>query len=211
MSTASESSSTTEKSAYEAWKQVVIDAEAEGVELWTEELNQTGGRLYRRQGALDGNGLAPVLISVGLLLACAIILIPKFRHLTQGEWTIGLVVGHQKFGYGTSGSLRAPIIRYSVPGGVFDKVADLPAAEATYPIGKEVRVLFLRREPGNAVIADFVQLFMIPTVVGGLGLVCLAGTGGFLIWHVRPELATEASAEARRKLAAVMATGDQNG
>ena len=122
---------------------------------------------------------------------------------------MGIVVGHQKFGYGASGSLRAPIIRYSAPGGVFDKVADLPAAEAMYPIGKEVWVLFVRGEPGNAVIADFVQLFMIPTVVGFLGLICLSGTAVFLIWHVRPELATKASAATRRQFAAALATGDK--
>lgn len=209
MSTASDSSSAMGKPSYEAWKQVVMDADAEGVELWTEELNQTGGRQYRRQGALDGNGLAPVLVGVGLLLVSAIFLIPKFRHITQGEWTVGLVVGHQKFGYGASGSFRAPIIRYSAPGGVYDKVAAFPAAEAMYPLGKEVRVLFVRGEPGNAVIADFVQLFMIPTVVGGLGVICLSGTAVFLMWHVRPELATDGSAAARRKLAAAMATGDQ--
>ena len=224
MSTASESPSATEeslsatekspsatekKSAYEAWKQVVMDAEAEGVELWTEELSEASGPLYRRQGALDGNGLAPLLISLGLLLASAIVLLPKFRHITQGEWAVGIVVGHQKFGYGVSGSLRAPIIRYSAPGGVFDKVADLPAAVATYPVGKEVWVLFVRGEPGNAVVADFVQLFMIPTVVGFLGLICFSGSTVYLVWHVRPELATKASAATRRQLAAALAAGDK--
>jgi hypothetical protein len=217
MSNASESPATapesppspTKKSAYEAWKQVVMDADAEGVEIWTEELSEASGPLYRRQGALDGNGLTPLLISVGLLLASAIVLLPKFKHITRGEWSVGIVVGHQKFGYGTSGSIRAPIIRYSAPGGVFDKVADLPAAEATYPLGKEVWVLFVRGEPGNAVVADFVQLFMIPTVVGFLGLICFSGTTVYLIWHVRPELATKASAATRRQLAAALATGDK--
>ena len=210
MSTASQSPSATEKkSPYEAWKQLVMDADAEGVELWTEELSEASGPLYRRQGALDGNGLTPLLISVGLLLASAIVLIPKFRHITQGEWAVGIVVGHQKFGYGASGSIRAPIIRYSAPGGVFDKVADLPAAEVTYPVGKEVWVLFVRGEPGNAVVADFVQLFMIPTVVGFLGLICFSGSTVYLYWHVRPELATKASAATRRQLAAALATGDK--
>jgi hypothetical protein len=210
MSTASESSPATVKPSYEDWKQSVMDADAEGVELWTEELSQASdGPLYRRQGALEGNGLAPVLVSVALLLACAIILIPKFKHLTQGERTVGMVVGHRTYGYGSSGGLRAPIIRYSAPGGVYETEADIPAAKAIYPEGKEVWVLFLRDEPGNAVVADFVQLFMIPTVVGGLGLICLSGTAVFLIWHVRPELATKGSAETRSKLAAAIATGEQ--
>ena len=41
MSTASESPSTSRrKITYEAWKQLVMDADAEGVELWTEELSR---------------------------------------------------------------------------------------------------------------------------------------------------------------------------
>ena len=149
----------------------MIDAEAEGVELWKEELSEASGPVVRRQGALEGNGLVALLASLALLLASAIVLFPKFKHLTQGEWTVGMVIGHQSYGYG-SGSMRAPIIRYSAPGGVFRKLADIPAARGTYPIDKEVWILYLRGEPGNAVVYDFIQLAMIPTVVGGLGLFC---------------------------------------
>jgi len=186
----------------------VLEADAEGVELWEEELSEASGPLIRRQGALEGNGLVALLASVALLVACAIILFPKFKHLTQGEFTVGLVVGHQSYGYG-SGSLRAPIIRYTAPGGVFSKLADIPAATSTYPIDKEVWILYLRDDPDNAVVADFVQLFMIPALVGGLGLFCLSCTATFMIWQVRPELFSSCSAAARRRTAAALATGDK--
>ena len=186
---------------------MVIDADAEGVELWQEELSDASGPLIRRQGALEGNGLVALLASVALLLACAIILFPKFKHLTQGEFTVGLVVGHQSYGYG-SGSLRAPIIRYTAPGGVFSKLADIPAATSTYPIDKEVWILYLRDDPDNAVVADFVQLFLIPAVVGGLGLFCLSCTSTYMLWQVRPELFTKRPVATRRQTAAP-ATGDQ--
>ncbi|MCI0359278.1 MAG: hypothetical protein L0211_12440 [Planctomycetaceae bacterium] len=185
-----------------------MDADAEGVELWKEELSQASGPIIRRQGAMEGNGLVALLASVALLLASAAVLIPKFNHLTRGEWTVGIVVGHQSYGYG-SGSIRAPIIRYSAPGGVFDKLADIPAATGTYPLGKEVYVLFLRSEPGNAVVADFVQLCMIPTVVGCLGLTCLSCSATFMVWQVRPELFTKAPVATRREFAAAPTTGDQ--
>ena len=187
---------------------MVIDAEAEGVELWKEELSEASGPVVRRQGALEGNGLVALLASLALLLASAIVLFPKFKHLTQGEWTVGMVVGHQSYGYG-SGSMRAPIIRYSAPGGVFRKLADIPAARGTYPIDKEVWILYLRGEPGNAVVYDFIQLAMIPTVVGGLGLFCLSCTATIMIWQVRPELFTKRSVANRRQFAAAPDTGDQ--
>jgi hypothetical protein len=187
---------------------MVIDAEAEGVELWQEELSDASGPVIRRQGALEGNGLVALLASVALLLASAIILYPKFKHLTQGEWTVGMVIGHQSYGYGT-GKLRAPIIRYTAPGGVFTKLADIPAAKGTYPKDKEVWILYLRDEPENAVVADFIQLAMIPAVVATLGLFCLSGTAVFMVWQVRPELFTKRPVANRRSFAAAPASGDQ--
>jgi|GEM_PF-6976990 len=187
---------------------MVIDAEEEGVELWKEELSEASGPVIRRLGAMEGTDLVALLASVALLLASAAVFIPKFSHLTRGERTVGIVVGHQSYGYG-SGSIRAPIIRYSAPGGVFDKLADIPAADGMYPVGKEVCVLFLPSEPGNAVVVDFLQLFMIPTVVGFLGLACFSCTATLMIWRVRPELFTNAPAAPRRQFAAAPTTGDR--
>jgi hypothetical protein len=65
----------------------------------------------------------------------------------------------------------------------------------------------LRGDPGNAVVFDFVQLFMIPTVVGVLGVLSLSCTATFMVWHVRPELFTKRSVATRRQFAAVPATG----
>ena len=178
---------------YEAWKESLQQAEAEGDEGWSEDWSEVSGPILKRAGAMEGNGLTAVLVSVGLLVAGAIVLLPKLKHLTIGERTVGVVVGHQSYGYGSNGNIRAPIVRYSAPGGVYDTLGYLPAAVSTYPLGKDVSVLFLRNNPRNAVIADFVQLFLIPTVVGGLGLVCLTATTVFMYWNVRGELRVNAS------------------
>src|SRR4029453_8205059 len=61
----------------------------------------------------------------------------------------------------------------------------------------------------NAVVADFVQLFMIPAVVGFLGLACFSCTATLMIWRVRPELFTNAPVATRRQFAAAPTTGDQ--
>jgi Protein of unknown function (DUF3592) len=185
---------------YEAWKESVMNQaeDTEAWEDWNEESSAASGPVLRRQGALGGHGLAALLAGVGLLLASAIVLLPKFRHLTQGERTVGIVEGYKNYGYGLySGSYRAPIVRYSAKGdGVHDTLGSLPAARSFYPTGKEVWVLYLRNEPRNAVIADFPQLFMIPTVVGGVGLILLIGTSVFMYWTVRSELPTNMSVPA---------------
>ena len=173
---------------YEAWKESLTQAEANGDEPWSEEWDEASGPILRRAGAMEGNGLTVVLASLGLLLAGAIFLLPKMKHLTLGERTVGVVVGHQSYGYGKSGNIRVPVVRYSGPGGVSDIAGFLPAASSTYPLGKEVSVLYIPNDPRNAVIADFVQLFLIPTVVGGLGLACLSGATAFMYWTVRGEL-----------------------
>jgi hypothetical protein len=186
---------------YEAWKESLKQAEAEGDEQWSEEWSEANGPILKRLGAFDSNGMGALLFSVGLLVACAIVLLPKSRHLTLGERTVGVVVGHRSYGYGSSTSISAPVVRYSAPGGVIDVLGFLPAAPSTYPLGKEVSVLYLPNAPGNAVIADFVQLFMIPTVVGGLGLVCLTGTAAFMFWTVRGEVRANTSDVTRRQFA----------
>lgn len=195
--------STAGKSTYEAWKESLEQAEAEGDEIWSEEWSEASGPILKRLGAMDSNGMNALLVSVGLLVAAAIILLPRIRHLAVGERTVGVVVGHRSYGYGSSSDIRAPIVRYSAPGGVIDVMGFLPAAPSTYPLGKEVSVLYLRNQPGNAVIADFVQLFLIPTAVGGLGLVCLTGTAGFMYWTVRGELRVSTSVGTNRQFAVI--------
>jgi hypothetical protein len=204
MSTAGKSNEAWKGKSYEDWKESLEKAEAAGELDWSEEWSEAGGPILKRQGAMEGNGLGPLLASLGLLLVSAIVLAPKFRHLTVGERTVGIVVGYKNYGYGVgSTTIRVPIVRYSAPGGVYDTLGFLPAARSTYPEGKEVSVLFLRNEPRNAVIADFVQLFMIPTVVGGVGLVLLTGTSVFMYWTVRGELPTNIMSVLTRRQFAV--------
>jgi hypothetical protein len=180
---------------YEAWKESVMN-QAEDVggswEDWNEGSSAAGGPVLRRQGALDGHGLGALLAGAGLLVVSVVFLLPKFRHLTLGERTVGTVVGYKNYGYGlNSSSFRAPIVRYSAKGdGVYDTLGFLPAARSIYPTGKEVWVLYLRNQPRNAVIADFPQLFMIPTVVGGVGLILLTGTSVYMYWTIRREMPT---------------------
>jgi Protein of unknown function (DUF3592) len=160
---------------YEAWKESLMEAEPEGEEAWSAETASVASSclssIVDMKTAYTG-----MLLGVGLLIVGVGVLLPNFKHLTVGKRTVGSVVGYKDYMNRGSNSLVAPVIRYSAPGGVRDFVGGLSVASSFYPLGKEVRVLYLPKDPKNAVIFDFTQMFMIPTIVGGLGLICLTGT-----------------------------------
>jgi len=172
---------------YDAWKESQMQAEAAGDEVWSEEGESVVASCL--SSIVDMKGVwTGLLLGVGLLFGGVAVLLPNFKHLTRGKRTVGVVVGHKDYINRRSNSLAAPIVRCSVPGGVFDFVGCLSVPSSIYPVNKEVSVLYLPNNPRNAVIVDFVQMFMIPTIVGGLGLICLAGTAGIMFLVVRSEL-----------------------
>ena len=178
---------------YEAWKESLKQAEAAGGAEWSED-GEPGTSTYGL-GSTELKGLsAGVLLGVGLIFASCIILLPNFRHFTRGERTVGMVVGTRNLYNRRSAKMYAPVVSYSAPGGAYRVVGSLSVASSVYPVGKEVPVLYLRDNPRNAVIADFVQMFLIPTVVGGLGLACLSVTVGIMFWIIRGELPAIAAA-----------------
>jgi hypothetical protein len=174
---------------YEAWKESMMQqAEDAGDEPWNEECGWTASSclnsLVDMKGAYTG-----LFLGLGLVLASVVLLLPNFNHLMWGKRTIGMVVGHNDYINRRSNTLVAPIVRYSAPGGVCDFVGCLSVPRRLYPIDKEVSVLYLPSNPKNAVIADFVQMFMIPSIVCGVGLVCLTGTAGIMFFIARGEVA----------------------
>ena len=174
---------------YEAWKESLT--EAEGDEVWSGEGGESVWTAFSTglNSIVDMKGVwTGMALSVGLLIAGVAILLPNAKHLVQGRRTVGVVVGHKDYYNWRSNSLVAPVVRYSAPGGVCDFVGCLSVARSIYPINKEVQVLYLPGDPRNAVIVDFIQMFMIPTIVGGLGLFCLTVTTVIMFFVARSEL-----------------------
>jgi len=169
---------------YEVFKQSLKQAEAAGDAAWAPESSEptTGSVLGNVE--LKGLGSA-VLLGLGFLIAAGVLLLLNFSHLTRGERTVGVVVGHKDYYNRRSCTVHAPVVNYSAPGGVYKVIGCLSVSRSIYPVGKEVPVLYLRDDPSNAVVADFVQMFLIPTVVGSLGLLCLTVSIGVMIWAVR--------------------------
>ena len=183
----------TANNSYESWKESLKQGEAAGDEVWSEESAPSTwvglSSIVEMKGAFTC-----LLLGVGLMIGGFVVLAPNFKHLTLGKRTVGTVVGHKDYINRRSNNIVAPIVRYSAPGGVYDFVGGLSVSRSLYPPGKEVSVLYLPERPSNAVIADFVQIFMVPAVVSGLGLICLIGTAGFMYLVVRMELPPEAAA-----------------
>jgi hypothetical protein len=181
---------------YEAWKESFIQADAAGDDDWSEQWSGAGPQLSHGLGPMELKGVATgLLLGVGLLIVGAFALLLNIKHLTHGERTVGIVVEHKDYHNRPSNTLRAPVVRYSAPGGVYDVVGSLSVPRRIYPVDKEVSVLYLPSNPSDAVIFDFMQLFLIPSVVGGIGLVCLAGTTGFMFMNARSELLSACPAQ----------------
>src|SRR5262245_28745809 len=173
---------------YEAWKESMMDADANGVEVWSDDGEPVTPKTLLSSIIQTKEAFTGLLLGAGLMLIGVIILAPNFKHLAQGKRTVGIVVDYKDYINRRSNALVAPIVRYSAPGGVYDFVGCLSLSRTFYPQGKEVTVLYLPNNSGNAVICDFASMFMIPTVVSGLGLAILIGTAGCMYMVIRIEL-----------------------
>ncbi len=174
---------------YEAWKEAQMKAEPEGEEAWSEEISRaTSSGLM--SSLVDMKGMyTGLFLGIGLFIGGFAILLPNCNHLSRGKRTIGMVVSYKDFINRRSNNLVVPIIRYSAPGGVYDFVGVLSVPRSLYPIDKEVTVLYLPNNPRNAVVVDFVQMFMIPSILCSLGLIVLSGTAVMMFFVARSELA----------------------
>ena len=167
---------------YENWKESLTQAEAAG----TASLSEASEPLSATELGLELKGLGTlVLAGIGLLIASSFFLLLNYDHLTKGEETTGIVIGYQERYHRRSGRSYAPVVDYSAPGGPYQIVGQVSAVRSMYPVNREVRVLYLPDDPSNGVIADFVQLYVFPTILGSLGVLCLVGAGGLTVWIVR--------------------------
>jgi hypothetical protein len=147
-----------------------------GAAAWDRTIH--GGPTTPGDMSLELKGLGTLLlIGVGLLVGSGVFLSFHAKHLTHGERAIGRVVGH-KAHYNRRARKYLPVVVYVARGQGFRVTGKTAAAMSMYPMDKEVSVLYLPDDPGDAVIADFMQLYLAPTIVGGIGLVVILGAVG---------------------------------
>jgi hypothetical protein len=139
---------------------------------------------------LELKGLGTILlVGLGLLAGSGILLAMSLNYVVNGEATAGVIVDHRmrpRGGY-------APVVAYLADGEEYRLVASTSLSPEVYPVGREVVVLYLPRDPSEATIADFIQLYLFPTFLGSCGLFVLvtgAGLGVYVVkkagWNLLP-------------------------
>jgi hypothetical protein len=173
------------ENSYAAWKETLVQADsAAGAAAWDESAHK--GPLSFGELSLELKGLGTLLLAgLGLLAASGLFLLLNANHLSRGEQTTGVVVGHKERYHRRAGRSHAPVVQYVVAGEAYRIVGQASAARKMYPIHQEVAVLYLPDDPGNGVINDFMQLYLASTILGTLGALTLAGAVGLTVYVVR--------------------------
>jgi hypothetical protein len=125
-----------------------------------------------------------LLISTGLLLGAALLLLLSLSSVVGGESTEGVVVDLRRQP-GKGGETYAPIVAYLAGGDEYEIKGSVSSSFIKYEIGDVVPVVYSPEDPGDATVADFQQLWLLPTILGGGGLVFLAGTLGLGAYVIR--------------------------
>lgn len=136
--------------------------------------------------ALEMKGFGTLLlISTGLLLGAAVFTLFSLSAVVGGESTEGVVVDLRRIPHKGGGESYAPIVAFLADGYEYETRGSVSSSFIDYEIGDEVPVVYSPDDPYNATIADFQQLWLLPTLLGGGGLVFLAGTLGLGAYVVR--------------------------
>lgn len=128
-----------------------------------------------------------LLSGAGLLIGALVMLARTRAFLARAAETMGQVVALDEelpLEAGDPHTYR-PIVSFQVPGLPpirFESMAHSSPPE--YEIGASVRVLYDRDRPSEARIRSFVSLWLLPMILGGLGLIFTAVGSGLLLGHI---------------------------
>jgi hypothetical protein len=155
-----------------AWADKIPQVESwKGPQPWETAAEETAPLTPAELG-LELKGLGTLLlVGAGLLLASGIFLAMNLEYVVNGEATTGIVVDHRLRPRGA----RAPVVAYFAEGQTYRFVSSSSSRSSAYPVGDEVLVLYLPDEPSEATIGDFTSLYLLPTVLGGAGMVFFVG------------------------------------
>jgi hypothetical protein len=167
------------------WREALTQAEeSEPVEpLSMEELS------------LELKGLSTLaLVGLGLLIACGGFFVLSLNYVINGERTEGVVV-NLRTGASRHGTTYAPVVYYVVGGEQYRVPNTSASTVRIYRKGQEVPVLYMPDDPGDSKIANFSELYLLPTILGTLGVVCFGaacGLGAYVVrkagWRLLPRL-----------------------
>lgn len=118
-----------------------------------------------------------LLVGIGLLVAAGIFTERTNRFVGQAMTTSGEVVElvrsrSSNSSSGTRNYTYKPRVRYTAPDGkVVEFQSNVGSNPPSFAIGEQVKVLYDREDPTDARIDDFVSLWLLPLILGGIGTV----------------------------------------
>lgn len=115
----------------------------------------------------DWRWISWVVLGIGgLILAGGLALgLGSLRHVLHGERADGEVIEIRR-----EGDMYAPVVRFQLPGGVTQEVADLASGAPDFAVGDKVTILYMPQDPRDFRIDTFDRLWfsaIFVTVFGG--------------------------------------------
>jgi Protein of unknown function (DUF3592) len=154
-----------------------------GGEFWRDVTPQAPLSKDEVLGELKGAAIL-LLIGLGFLAGSGLFLALNLNYFLYGQRTEGVVVRLATKG-SRRGAAYAPVVAYTVNGEQYRMEGSIASGVPSYQSGDRVAVLYLPDDPEEATIADFTQLYLFPSILGGLGLVVVAGGFGLGAYTVR--------------------------
>lgn len=117
---------------------------------------------------------------IGLgLLAGAIFAVQHTRHFIQGAVSVPAVVTENvwqdgsgsSIGAGTSGSYYPRVLFHTTDGQEISLITKAGSSPPAYHVQEQVTVLYDPTEPHHASIRSFGELWLLPTILAGMGIV----------------------------------------
>ncbi|MBX3670544.1 MAG: DUF3592 domain-containing protein [Rhodocyclaceae bacterium] len=113
--------------------------------------------------ALVAGGLGALLLFGALALSWQ-----PLKMQWRGQRVAGEVIEMRQ-----TGGYVAPVVRYADPSGAAHEVIGNGASAPEFVVGDKIEIWLLPDQPGEALIADFAQMWIGPIMLGGFGLLWL--------------------------------------
>ncbi len=125
-------------------------------------------------------GVLGFLIGVGLIAWSGSIIQDSRNFLATASTTTG-VVTDLRLSSSSRSTTYYPVVRYTAEGAAHTIIGRGGSNPPAYSIGEKVKVIYPPGEPQAGRLNNFMDLWMLPLIPGGLGLVLVLVTLGTLI------------------------------
>ena len=124
------------------------------------------------------------LLGLGMLAPALWISYQSWAFLQTAQAVPGTVIALQ-WSNGENSRVARPVVSYEVRGEPYQVTGSVASSPPAYDVGDPVRVLYPPGQPKAARLESGFDLWFLPVLLGGMGLVfTLVGAGvGYLMWR----------------------------